>query len=140
MSAPPFITEHSYYSYYCAYYCSEAYEAAERKDHAPGYYDNVFADGHSHMPTAHESERTARGGGGGGGGEAGDRANVDEDLRNKAVERLKARGADVKAAKPHLLKPPQFTHWNQKELADKEEDWQAKRDKEVAQALMPMHH
>jgi hypothetical protein len=94
------------------------------------------------MRTAHESERTARDGGGGGGGEAGDRAHVEEDLRNKAVERLKARGADVKAAKqkPHLLKPPQFTHWNQKELADKEEDWQAKRDKEVATARMPMHH
>ncbi len=121
--------------------------AAERKDHAPGYYDNAFADGHSHMPKVHESERTARDGGGRGGeagdrgaGQAGDRAHVDQDLRNKAVERLKARGAHLKAAKTHLLKAPQFTHWNQKELADKEEDWQAKRDKEVAEALMHMHH
>ena len=115
--------------------------AAERKDHAPGYYDNVFADGHSHMPKAHESERRARDGGGGGGGEAGDRAHVDQDLRNKAVERLKARGAHhLKAAKPRLLKAPQFTHWNQKELADKEENWQAKRDKEVAQTLMHIHY
>jgi len=107
---------------------------AERKDDAPGYNHNVFAHAHSHMPQAHESERTARDGGGGeGGGGAGDRAHVDQDLRNKAVERVKARGAHLKPPKPRLLKPPQFTHWSPKELADKEQGWQAKRDKEVSE-------